>query len=326
MVNQGLGFSTLCVMGCFLQEFVLYRESNLYKLPLSPGILDRKWTQAIIFALGCGLELFTWAQAGLMQALILTSVHLPSFKYFYSSDHEISFVKAEKISFALILSSLLLVSLAQPSAPSSVLLDFFIIYQICAITILIIMRKLGFFAGKVWFEPIIPAQLMVSSLTGLRVYYDLILSKEEQTEQNMIFPTILALFICVCLATSFVKALLKQFDSVIVLASYQSWVLVLGLFECFGLGFENTDLGLVLKVLAVLAGVAGNSLVCLHRIEFLKGPVDRRQEHVSAQDVTEEEWQDEHESGNLELQIVEDNLMDAEIIDEDLLIKTIRNI
>jgi hypothetical protein len=208
-----------------------------------------------------------------------------------------------------------------------VLLDFFIIYQISAITILIIMRKLGFFSGKIWFEPIIPAQLMVSSITGIRVFYDFILGKEEETgEQNMIFPTILVLFICVCLATSFVKALLKQFDFVIVLASYQSWVLVLGFLECFGLGFESVDLGIAWKVLAVLAGVAGNSLVCLQRIEFLKGPVDRRQEHVSAQDVVEEEWQDEHETGNLELQIVEDNLMDAEIIDEDLLIKTIRNI
>jgi hypothetical protein len=149
---------------------------------------------------------------------------------------------------------------------------------------------------------------------------------EEAEEKNLVFPAVLLIFICCGLASSLVKNLLKSHDIVVFLAMFQTWTLVFGFFITFFLGFQSLNKASFFYGFAAVLAIAGNSLISLHRVEFLKGVNQKNIDSFKARDDMLEDVQEDLDPQNLELQIVEDNLMDAEIIDEDLLIKTIRNI
>lgn len=332
MAYQGLAFPLSCVFGIILQQYSLYKESLLYKLPLTRSCLSSSNSLKVFFFSGVILELYSLKTLSLPQFFTLSCLHLQVFKYNYSKDHDLSYVQAEKLSLFLIASASLLTSLYPSSSFSTdeVLLDFFIIYQVCGATMLIVMRKLGFFSRKILFEASIPAHFTVGLIAGGRVFSDLYLKNWENpgffSIKDVVFPCALTGLIGLGLASSFIKVYTKHYDPIVVYGSYLSWTVFLSFIMTYSLQFDQVDKYTMVCFIATVLCLCGNLLAVFQRIEYLKAVNEKHTVTGTESEVQAEIIDEVEDPQHLELQIDEDNLMDAEIIDEDLLIKTIRNI
>lgn len=203
-------------------------------------------------------------------------------------------------------------------------------YQVCGAGILIVMRKLGFFSRKILFEASIPAHFTVGLIAGGRVFYDLYLKSWENSEffsiKDVIFPCALTSIICLGLSSSFLKSYTKHYDPIVVYGAYLSWTVLLGFVMTYTLQFEKVDKLMMVYLISTLLSICGNLLAVFQRLEYLKAINEKATVSGIESEAQAENLEDLEDPQHLELQIDEENLMDAEIIDEDLLIKTIRNI
>lgn len=332
MSAQGLTLPLLCVIGCISQQFSLYKESLLYKIPLTRSFWDNTYILKVIFFSGVIFELISSTRLSLLQFFILSCTHLLSFKLNYAKDHEVSFVQAEKLSFVLLTSAGILTFLVPISnfSTEEVLLDFFVMYQVCGAGILVVMRKLGFFSRKILLEASIPAHFTVGLIAGGRVLMDLYLKNEENSEffdlKTVVFPSVLTAIIFIGLSSSFLRSFVKYNDTIVVYGAYLTWIIFFGFILTYSLQFEKVDKYTLVYLTSGTFAISGNLLIVFQRTEYLKAIHDKNVASGLERENPAEDTEDIEDPQNLELHIDEENLMDAEIIDEDLLIKTIRNI
>ena len=332
MSAQGLAFPLLCVIGCIAQQFSLYKESLLYKIPLTRSCWENTYTLRGIFFFGVIFEVISASQLSLLQFFILSCAHLLTFKLNYSKDYEVSFVQAEKLSFILFTCAGILTFLVPISnfSTEEVLLDFFVMYQVCGAGILVVMRKLGFFNRKILLEASIPAHFTVGLIAGCRILADLYLKNEGNPEffdlKAVVFPSVLAALIFMGLSSSFLRGFVKYNDTVVVYGAYLAWTIFFGFVLTYSLQFEKIDKYTMVYLTSGTLAVSGNLLIVFQRTEYLKAVHEKNVASGLEREIAGEETEDIEDPQHLELHIDEENLMDAEIIDEDLLIKTIRNI
>ena len=146
---------------------------------------------------------------------------------------------------------------------------------------------------------------------------------------HFVYPCLLFLLILVGMSSSFIRVFNKQHDVIVVYGGYQLWSVVWGVVAGFGFvsyAVEYSAVSVASTATAVLLAIFGIFIITFQRVENLKASVDNKNTVLPPRPSRLDAAPLPEEPSNLELNIEDENLMDAEIIDEDLLIKTIRNL
>ncbi|OMJ68954.1 hypothetical protein SteCoe_33454 [Stentor coeruleus] len=303
----------------------------LFDIPLSPSFIQKGPCLFILYFLGLFIDCLSLLYLPLLTYILLCSYHLVFFKYFHIVDHDLSLSSAEKLGIIfIVLSSILSGTLGgiQKNIEVIAIDSFFFIYGLSSICILLALRRLGFYGKKVTLEASLPANISVFLVGSLKISMLIGIKYIGEDWKNALYPFLLLGFILISMSSSFLRALKKQHDIVLLYGAYQMWVLVFGLVAGFGFVFYGTSynvLEISSCVMSFFIGEIGVVLITYQRMEFLKMKSEDKNVVLPPQSsAMDQDMNDDPQ--NLELNIYDDNLMDAEIIDEDLLIKTIRNI
>lgn len=326
MVPGHFIYCGLCVFGNLLQEFSLYRNSTLTEIPHSPSFFQKPSTLLLIFLSGLALDLYSLLYLPFLTYILLSSTHIVFFKYFYITDHDLSLSLHEKFgTLCILLSSGIAASFCGTQNPSQTMFfdSNFFIYGISLLIILLASSKLGFFRNIILLEASIPANISVFAVGLVKISMILLVN---YVGDDMEIAVGLYAFVGVGLFvmnSSFIKTLNKKHDVIVVFGAFQMWILLFGF--AAGLRFltSGTSYNAIKVAYCVLSGAIGEiglTFLIHEQIGSLKNMTINK--HKSS----EEELALNGDPHSLELNIEEENLMDVDIIDEDLLIKTIRNI
>lgn len=331
MVASHFLYCGLCILGSFLQEFTLYRNSILFDMPLSPSFIQKGSCLLLSFILGLFIDCLSLLYLPLLTYILLCSCHLGFFKYFHIVDHDLSLSSAEKVGFIFIILSCVLAGFLGGVQKDIELItadSFFFVYGLSSICILLALRRLGFYGKKVTLEASLPANISVFLVGSLKISMLIGIKYTGEDWKNVLYPFLLLGFILFSMSSSFLRALKKQHDIVLLYGAFQMWALVFGLVAGFGFVFYGTSydkIEISSCVMSFLLGETGVVFITYQRMEFLKMKSENKNVVLPPQSSAIDQDMNE-DPQNLELNIDDENLMDAEIIDEDLLIKTIRNI
>ncbi|OMJ70924.1 hypothetical protein SteCoe_30991 [Stentor coeruleus] len=326
MVPGHFIYCGLCVFGSLLQEFSQYRNSTLTEIPHSPSFFQKPSILLLIFLSGLALDLYSLVYLPFLTFILLSSTHIVFFKYFYIADHDLSLSFHEKFgTLCILLSSGIAASSCgtQNSSQTMFLDSNFFIYGISSIFILLTISRLEFFRNIILLEASIPANISVFAVGLLKISLVLIVNYVGDGWEIAI---VLYAFVGIGFFTmnsSIIKTLNKKHDTIVVFGAFQMWVLLFGFLAGLGFFYNETSYNAIRVTYCVLSGVIGEiglTFLIYQQIGSLKNMT------LSKNKPSEEEFALNGDPHSLELNIDEENLMDADIIDEDLLIKTIRNI
>ena len=323
-----------CVLGCIVQEFSLYRQSILYKIPLSPSCIHNGSCLLFTFLLGFILDFFAIIFLPLLTYIIICSTHLVFFNIYHAHEQGTPLSSSEKIGNLCVFMSTLIISISGgtqgdfiPIIPDSP----FLIFALISIFITLTIRRLNFYSGKILLETSIPAQLSVISI-GVVKMGSFVLQSDvtHDFSVHFVYPCLLFLLILVGISSSLIRIFNKQHDMIVVYGGYQLWSLLWGVVIGFGfisyaVTYSVIDIACVAT--AVFLALFGIFIITYQRVEDVKASVDNKNTVLPPRPSRlEDEAPLPGGPSNLELNIDDESLMDAEIIDEDLLIKTIRNL
>lgn len=202
-----------------------------------------------------------------------------------------------------------------------------------SLTLNLTMRRIGFYEGKVLLETSIPAQIAAFGYGGMKIcmYSIEMYVSGYDFSVYLFFFSILVIFVSLSAVSIFISYFAKQYDLVVVMGGYYLWLICYAL----PLGVLVVNGGVhydyrTLFSLCVSTGIVtlGAIMHTYYRIEYLQNfkmnkdvvlpPKPSGKKESSAQFLEEPD--------SIELTIEDENLMDAEMIDEDSLIKNIKNI
>ena len=312
----------------------------LYRIPLSPSYIQKGSCLLLTFIIGMMLDLTSLIFLPLFTYIILSSTHIVFFLLFYIHDQLIEITTAEKSGILLIGLACFTVSIAGAcqSEISGMTPDaLFIVFSMTSLLISFAIKRLRFYNSKILLDACIPAQISVLSAGLLKMgAFVLKGSESEDFSIHFLYPLVLMLLVLTGMSSSLIRVFKKQHDIIVIYGGYQMWCLIwsVPVFIAFMNYFVIiTSLDIAIYIIAFLSALIGIFMITYQRVENLKQALEEknivlppRPSHFEQVPVTE---QPDNISipicTDLELNIEDDNLMDAEIIDEDLLIKTIRN-
>lgn len=333
MVNMHIFYCGVCTLGCFLQQFTLYRESILYKIPFSPTCIQKSSCLLLMFVIGLCLEIISLVFLPFITYMIISTSHLLFFKIQILKDHENLLKKSEKAGLAAIATGCMVTSISgavNQKFTKAILDPNYFMCSVISILALFTMRRLGFYNSKAILDTCIPSQLSTISTGMLKMGVYVVYSNAlKDIHPSAVFLSVFLIFTLFGLSISFTKVFIKQYDIVVVHGGYQMWNLIWSLpvsvlFIDHSSDYSYLHLGFIL--IGFIITLSGVLILTYDRVEHLKTSVENKNIVLPPARSQLDAAPVPAENASIELSIEDENLIDAELIDEDMLIKTIRNL
>ena len=176
--------------------------------------------------IGLVFDLLSLSFLPLVSYIVLSSSHILFFKIFLSKDQDSGFNNLERLGIVSIVLACFLISFCQETSnkPFNVIPDgAFIMWGIIGIGCSLMIRRLGFYSGKVLLEVSIPAQLTVFAVSIVKMGVSVLMSKSsDEFALRQVYPAMLLLWILIGASGSLIKIFCKQSDIIVVCGGYQA--------------------------------------------------------------------------------------------------------
>lgn len=282
-MNFLYGLSALFLLaGIYLQEYSHFLiNSYLESWYIS------KITKGFI-CLGLFLEFISMAHLPLSTYVILSSFHILAFKHTLIKDEKRQPSPSESFGNTAILSGCLVILLFGPSQESVSEEDFlnlfdlfYYCYSFASLALTLALRRLGWFSGKIIVETGIISQINSFTLTALKIMWvEIVVYGAGGRGYGGL--CILVAMLGSFLSSSFVRAMMVDFDLVVVMGGYYIWMV----FYALPLSWfvrAGIDIG-VLNGAAVLFStglvVTGVYMHSFTKIEYLKAYKESKMNRV----------------------------------------------
>lgn len=269
--------SFLCSLVFLLSGVYLQEVSHFVINSYIESFFIKKTTRLLI-GLGVVFEFLSLAQLPLCTYVVLSSMHVLVFKHVLIKDEKRSFTPAENLGSTAIISGCVILSLFGPEQSEMTTSDlkdlfdpYYYIYTVISLFITLLLRRLGFFSGRILIETGLVSQINSFSICALKVLWiQLIVS--ESIEGIYIILCVAIVFFGTLISNSFIRIFLISHDLVIVMGGYFMWSLCycLPLSLFFKTGVNFTLLNFSALVFACCLIVPGVYLHSFTKIEYLK--------------------------------------------------------
>mmetsp|Transcript_12200 Transcript_12200/g.23140 ORF Transcript_12200/g.23140 Transcript_12200/m.23140 type:complete len:341 (-) Transcript_12200:66-1088(-) len=221
-------------LGSFAQQYCFYRKSLQRNSSTTKQAEGVPKIQIVGFVIGIALECFALAILPLSSHIILASLHVFWFHLNLVNDEGRPYFQPELIGIFAILVSLLLAvmaagfqeQVATTSEYDSLFNGSYFIWMLGSLSFNLVLRKLGFYKGKVLLETCLPAQISAFAYGAAKM---LMLSIEVHTSGKDPYIGLLALAVLVlstsfAINSAFIGQLCLTHDLVVVIGSYYLWL------------------------------------------------------------------------------------------------------
>lgn len=312
--------ASLLVAGAFLEQLALFRKE--FQNAQAKNCTSNRPTLLLVFTCGMCLELFSCMLLPLSTYILLGSVHLVFFKVNLLDSKS----KTEVIGFWAIALGCLTVLFTggvqtrdlESQDLDEILNGDYFMWMFGSLLLNLSLRKLGFYQGLPMIEVSLPGQIGAFGYGCIKVCFyslEMYISSMPLSISLLLWCTVIGL-VFLSASSAFVRLLSKKHNLVVVLGGYSIWSIVCGL---------------PLALFIVKAGVhytPGNYASILISACLIIGGIIPHTHYKAPP--KEFELKPQKNPAPLpeepELMIEDENLIDTEVIDEDSLIKNIRNI
>lgn len=326
-------------LGSFIQQLCFFRKSLQHNANSTKYSGDQyPMLHLLGFGFGIALEFFALALLPLSSHIILAALHVFWFHLNLVNDEGRPYFHPELIGIFSILVSLLLAVMAagyQGQVESSSEYDAlfngsYFIWMLGSLAFNLALRKLGFYKDKVFLEACLPAQFSAFSYGAAKM---LMLSVEMHSSGKDPYVGLLALSggvlaISLAVNSAFLQHLCTSHDLVVVIGSYYLWLvcytLPLALFV-INAGVHYSWLNYSVLMIAALGASVGVFIMTYSRIDHIQ--TSKKSQLVSLPPSSYKPAPPPaREEAKLNLTMDVEAMLDVDNIDEDSLLRSIKDL
>jgi len=235
MLNMQVTGGCFIALGAYLQQFALYRKRMQSLVLPHKDCSSNRPTLLVMFLCGLGLELGGFVYCSMSTYVLLTSLHLVFFKLNFVNDENRHYSRKEWLGSLLVVVGAVVVVLAggnqlgivQQSQYDSVFNWKYFIWMVGSLLMNSSMRKLGFYKGRILLETCLPAQIATFGYASIKIaFYSIEMYFSGFSFSVLLFVCCLIIsVVSLCSTGSFLSALWKHYDFVVILGAYYLWIL-----------------------------------------------------------------------------------------------------